>query len=237
MFPADQRRKDERRESEMMAAFNGAPPPGHNSRRRDVVRTAEEIAKRAEEAARDEEIRQDHLKRWTTNSRLPYVVQALNAASLAEDVTGDQFKKLYLLSRKGGKGADDITADNEVMAALARTDLRGWRRFTGEMEEKGWLTKSPTYKDGRQSVNKYKIVPQNVVLRVLENIDLEATPWGGQTNPPIDELGRVEPTPLFRKGSGKEEERERARSPARRGCRELRHDLMGRGHDLLCRAR
>ncbi|MGA7329505.1 MAG: hypothetical protein WBX25_34755, partial [Rhodomicrobium sp.] len=157
---------------------NGAEPTGGDGRRSDIRRTAVDILKEAERKRAaafigDTEAavkRAGYLKRWTTDSRFPPIVQRLNAAALAPDITGDEFKKLYVVSRFGGGKAEGIEVDNETLATLMHTDTRGWRKTKASLEAKGWLWEVPTYRAGKQWVNAYSI--GNPILRLLQNVDL-----------------------------------------------------------------
>jgi hypothetical protein len=173
-----------------------------DSRRSDIERTAEEILKAAERK-RAEAFnvnspsgikRVVHLRQWTTDQRLPPIVQNLNAAALSPDITGDEFKKLYIVSRYGGGKANGIEIDNKTLAIAMHTDPRGWRRAKESLEAKGWLTASPTYRKGKQSVNSYAI--KNPMFKLIENIDFSALDAReGQFNPPKATVGGlVEPS-------------------------------------------
>jgi hypothetical protein len=171
---------------------------GHNSRASDIKRTAEELFEAAERAraksfdpaSQAGAVRLKYLRKWTDPDKFPPVVQNLNAASLSDDVTGDEFKKMYVLSRIGGGKAEGIEIDSETLAILMHTDARGWRKAKGNIEAKGWLTGSKTYRNGKQSVNAYSL--KNPALALIETINAKPSKGEireGQTNPPKVVLG------------------------------------------------
>jgi hypothetical protein len=167
-------------------------------RSRDIKRTAEEIARKAESdrakafdrATEAGAVRAEYLRKWTSD-KFPHVVQTLNAVALSGELTGDEFLKLYILTRIGGGKAEDIEIDNKTLAILMHTDTRSWQKAKNSIAAKGWIDERPTYRNGGQSVNSYSL--KNPVLTSLEKIDpitseVEIgegqTSTGGESNKP-----------------------------------------------------
>jgi hypothetical protein len=189
----------EARRSTMSSAE--APGPGHNSRAADIKRTAAEILEAADRAraiafdpaSQSGSVRLEYLRKWT-DPKYPPVVRNLNAAALSPDVTGDEFKKMYIVSRIGGGKAEGIELDNETLAILMHTDARGWRKAKKNIAAKHWLSERPTSKGGKQHVNAYTL--QNPLQRFTENLDLaDCKLREGQTNPPKEALGGSDEPP------------------------------------------
>jgi hypothetical protein len=178
--------------------LGGLPPGvGHNSRGSDIRRTAEELLKDAEQKR---EIafntgtaagakRAEYLRKWTDAQKFPPVVQTLNAAALAPDVTGDEFKKLYVLSRIGGGKAEGIELDNESLAVLMHTDPRSWQKTKANLRAKEWLDEKPTHRSGKQWVNAYSLKNPLASLIAADTPDTENDFRDGQTNHPKNGQG------------------------------------------------
>lgn len=147
---------------------------GPVERQGDIERTAKELLEAKRLAAfsretRSGQIRSDYLRKWT-GSQYPPVVRNLNAASLLPDLTGDEFKKLYVLSRLGDGEGKGIVASREEIAALMYIDERRWKRVRSKLEEKGCLSVKPTVvADGGPGFNRYTL--ENPVLSILRKID------------------------------------------------------------------
>jgi len=159
---------------------------GPIDRQSDIARTAQALlnAKRIQAFSTDTkegEIRARYLQKWT-DPGLPEVVQTLNTAALAPDITTDEFHKMYILSRFGGGTAKDILASKKELAALMYIDDRRWKRVRNKLEEKGWLSvKTTTLADGGPGFNRFSL--ENPVVALLRKIDawvgVSETPRGG----------------------------------------------------------
>jgi hypothetical protein len=147
-----------------------------------IARAAAEIAKIATHAKHERErifmspspARAEWVAKWVLNDdpKYPDVARIQCAAAISTDLTGDEFRKIFIVTRFGGGRSENITVTNEVLADLMNTDPRGWRRAKAKIQAKGWLIEKATYRNGHRHVNAYTFV--NPVIAILRGIDAQS---------------------------------------------------------------